>query len=536
MDLSLYLVTDSSLVPTNSTLQAVVSAALSSGVRVVQLREKYLASAPFLALAHEIKSLCRRYNATFLINDRIDIALAVDADGVHIGQDDLPAVDARRLLGPHKILGLTVESPAQVRAAIASGVKIDYFGSAAVFETATKKHRGGFLPIGIDGVRDIVGAVREAESVIPVVAIGGIHAGNVEEVLKGAKVGNTGLSGIAVVSAIVAQEDPAAATKELLGLITAKGLAIGKLVTLRSPRSQLLVDMIADNLALVRQNHPLVHSITNYVVMNDTANTVLAIGGSPIMAHAVEEVGDMISFCGTLVINIGTLSKNWIEAFSIAGKRANEIKTPIVLDPVGAGATPLRQECCKKLVETLHIDIIKGNQGEISFLAGPLPESSAAQSRGVDSIGTISNPAAVVRRLSLKTKDSSDRGYGSIVAMSGAVDFVSDRFGKDVAISNNGNEWLGTITGTGCDTTALVASFAAVVKDTAIDWTPSDENDIDPYLVAAVGGLISMSIAAELAIESGCVKGSMSFKTALFDAIFGLTPETIRRRAKVDFV
>ncbi|KAJ3127995.1 hypothetical protein HK098_005331 [Nowakowskiella sp. JEL0407] len=546
MDLSLYLVTDSELLSFAHSLESCVSLAIQNGCTMVQLREKTISTSKFISLALKIKAVCKLYNVPFLINDRVDVALSVDADGVHIGQEDISVFEARRLLGSHKIIGLTVENSEQARIAIASGVKIDYFGSAAVFATNTKKHADGFTPLGVDGVKDILRVIRDAGANIPLVAIGGIKPDNVIDVLSNSVVKDAGketrtLSGVAVVSAIIARKDPDVAALELSDLVRgwfkSTGVtSISKHVSLRSPRQQALVHKIAQNLAHVRSSKPLVHSITNYVVMNDTANAVLAIGGSPIMAHAVEEVSDIISFCGSLVINVGTLSEHWIKAFSIAGKKANELKTPIILDPVGAGATPLRQNCCQDLVSSLHIDIIKGNQGEISFLAGPLADSTSAQSRGVDSSGILSNPAAVVRQLVSKTKETSSFGYGSVVAMSGVVDYVADRFGKDVVTSANGNEWLGTITGTGCDTATLVASLAAVSKQHSVSWTgPEDENDFDPYLVSAIGGLVCMGIVAELAVETGKVSGQMSFKTALFDAIYNLTPDLILRRAKVDF-
>ncbi|KAI8621655.1 Hydroxyethylthiazole kinase family-domain-containing protein, partial [Chytriomyces sp. MP71] len=246
----------------------------------------------------------------------------------------------------------------------------------------------------------------------------------------------------------------------------------------------------------------------------------------------VDEVADIASFCGSLVLNPGTLSAPWIEGMHIAGRKACEIGIPTILDPVGVGATPLRQKTCTQL--STYADIIKGNAGEISFLAGALANVEAgAQSRGVDSAGTLHDPASVVRTLSVT--------ISAAIAMSGATDYVSDRAGRDVVAIQNGNEWLGRLTGTGCTTTTLVGAFAAAIaselKGKGVDannWTPSDP-DFDPYLVASVGGLLTMCIAAELAVSDPSVKGTMSFKTALFDAISNLTPEIIQRYARIEF-
>jgi thiamine-phosphate pyrophosphorylase len=196
---TLNLVTDRTLAGARA-LSEIVAEAIAGGVTLVQLREKQASTREFLEVATRLRRLTRQTATTLLINDRVDIALAVDADGVHVGQDDLPAELARELLGPERILGVTAGTVELVRAAQRAGA--DYVGCNAVFATPTKSDTGA--PLGLDGLRRLV-----AGSPLPVIAIGGINADNVAEVAA------TGASGIAVVSAIVAAEDPRTAAKRL---------------------------------------------------------------------------------------------------------------------------------------------------------------------------------------------------------------------------------------------------------------------------------------------------------------------------------
>ncbi|KAJ3027709.1 UNVERIFIED_CONTAM: hypothetical protein HDU68_003296 [Siphonaria sp. JEL0065] len=535
LDLSVYVVLDNSVLSATADIVAIAAQTLAGGATILQLRAKDLDTRSFIALAEKVKKEARKFDATFVINDRVDVALAVDADGVHLGQDDMPLETARALLGPNKVIGITCSTPSQVLEAQAA----DYLGTCAVFLTTTKAYASDFVPLGAKGLSGLL-----AVSNLPIVAIGGINESNVEPLIKESQTGGKTLAGCAVVSAIVCAQDPKRATQILASKIVplvSQSNALVKTINPRSPRAQSLVTQVANALASVRKSTPLVHSITNYVVMNDNANIVLSIGASPIMAHSVEEAADIVSFCGSLVLNIGTLSNHWIQAMHIAGKRANEIGIPVVMDPVGAGATPLRQKTCTDLATLVHSDIIKGNAGEISFLVSALAGAidGGAQSRGVDSDGIVSEPSRIVRALAAK--------IGSVIAMSGAVDYISDREGKDVVTVKNGNEWLGKITGTGCDTTTIIAAFAAALAAelkgkgvSAVGWKSvdsSDEDSFDPYLIAAVGGIVCMCIAAEQAVaQPGGVKGPLSFKTALFDAIANLTPEMIQRYARIDFV
>ena len=208
MDYSLYLVTDAALSRERSP-RAVVEAAIRGGVTVVQYREKNASTRQMIAEAHELLELCRQYSVPFIVNDRVDVALAVDADGVHVGQDDMPASTVRRLIGPTKILGVSVENVAQARAAMADGA--DYVGASPIFATPTKPDAPQAM--GIAGLRELA-----CVCTLPIVAIGGMNASNAAEVLR------AGVAGIAVVSAIVSADDVERAARELKQIVdTVKG-------------------------------------------------------------------------------------------------------------------------------------------------------------------------------------------------------------------------------------------------------------------------------------------------------------------------
>ncbi|KAJ3194295.1 hypothetical protein HK101_003065 [Irineochytrium annulatum] len=211
----LYLVTDRGVLPAGADLAASVASSIRGGVTVVQLREKDMKTSDFIASALRIKDICHAAKVPLLINDRVDVALAADADGVHIGQDDMPLHMARKLLGQGKIVGVTVETREQALAAIDAGA--DYIGTSAVFATKTKVNTRGVLPLGIEGVAGILAAAKEARPGIPVITIGGINAENVGGMLRGVTASASGrrLAGVAVVSAILAKDDVEAAAREI---------------------------------------------------------------------------------------------------------------------------------------------------------------------------------------------------------------------------------------------------------------------------------------------------------------------------------
>jgi hydroxyethylthiazole kinase len=260
---------------------------------------------------------------------------------------------------------------------------------------------------------------------------------------------------------------------------------------------------IAGLLARLRQTRPLVHHITNFVVMNDTANVTLHIGALPVMAHAREEVAEMVSSAGALVLNLGTPTPERIESMLIAGRKARELGLPVVLDPVGVGATTWRTESALRLLEELDIAVVRGNLGEVSVLAGLV-----GRVKGVESISGGA-PIDVAHRMA--------RRWRLTTAITGERDIISD--GRRTVGVDNGHELLMTVTGSGCMATTMIAAFAAVEPDP---------------LLAATAGLVCFGLAAELAAPT--VSGPGSFKVALFDALYALTPEQVQSGAKAQFV
>lgn len=258
---------------------------------------------------------------------------------------------------------------------------------------------------------------------------------------------------------------------------------------------------LKQNLEKVRLQSPLVHNITNFVVMNFTANALLAIGASPVMAHATEEVEDMVSIAGALVINIGTLSPQWVDGMKLAMKKAAELGKPIVLDPVGAGATPYRNRVLSELLNIASPTIIRGNASEILALAG-----ANIKTKGVDSTAnsTDSIEAAVVL----------SKRYGSVVSVSGATDVIVS--GDKIAYVDNGVALMTRITGMGCSASAIAGAFVAIEKD--------------PFL-AAVNAASVMGVCGELAHQKAKLPGS--FQIAFLDALAEITPEELVDLARI---
>jgi hydroxyethylthiazole kinase len=254
-------------------------------------------------------------------------------------------------------------------------------------------------------------------------------------------------------------------------------------------------------LQTLRQRKPLVHQITNYVVMNETANATLALGALPVMAHAREEVEEMVGLAGSLVLNIGTLSPHWVDAMLLAGRAANAAGVPVVLDPVGAGATRYRTEAARRILGEMDVAVLRANQGEVATLVGV-----AAEVRGVESIGAGGEPAELAR--------AAGANLGLVAAVTGVVDHVSD--GNDVLSVANGHELLASVTGTGCMSSALTGCFLAVKRD-------------EP-LAAAAEALAAFGVAAEDAAREA--RGPGSFHVALYDALAHLDPQTLDERAK----
>ena len=256
-----------------------------------------------------------------------------------------------------------------------------------------------------------------------------------------------------------------------------------------------------DSLRRLRETKPLVHQITNYVVMNETANATLALGALPVMAHAREEVEEMVAIAGALVLNIGTLSPHWVDAMLLAGRAANEHGVPVVLDPVGVGATTYRTETAKRILDEVDVTVLRGNAGEIATLVGV-----DAEVRGVESIGARGDPAELARAAGAQ--------LGLVASVTGPVDHVSD--GETVITVANGDPLLAAITGTGCMSTAMTGCFLAVNRDRPLE--------------AAAEALVAFGVAGEDAARDA--KGPGSFHVALYDSLAALDPATLDGRAR----
>ena len=272
---------------------------------------------------------------------------------------------------------------------------------------------------------------------------------------------------------------------------------------------------LATALENVRTSTPLVHCITNYVTVNDCANALLACGGSPIMSDEPEDVVDITTICGGLVLNIGTLNKQTIAGMRAAGKRASELGHPIVLDPVGAGASALRTATASEILDTMDVAVIRGNISEIKAVAG-----ASAATRGVDvnpdDVVTDENlaaSAAFAKELAKKT--------GAIIAITGAIDIVAND--ERAFAIRNGNAIMGKITGAGCMLSCLVGAYSVANK----------ENMLEGVVAAIAGEGLCGQIAAERMTEAD---GNGSFRTYLLDAMYNLDAATLADGALVQEV
>jgi len=263
-----------------------------------------------------------------------------------------------------------------------------------------------------------------------------------------------------------------------------------------------IIKEFAEDFKKIKEERPLIHQITNFVVQNETANMTLCLGALPVMAWEEEEVAEMVTHAGALLLNVGNIG--WAGAMITAGKRANELGIPVVLDPVGAGATAPRTDAIKRIISEVKIAIIRGNSAEIGILAG-----AGGEIKGVEAVGDNEGILEAAREFAAK-KDF-------VVSVTGPEDTVTD--GERVALIKNGHPMMATVTGTGCMSTTVTASFAAVQRD---------------YFKAAAGALVAYGIAGEKAAAiSGEKPGT--FHAALYDSVYSLTKDDILGGVKVEF-
>jgi hydroxyethylthiazole kinase len=257
-----------------------------------------------------------------------------------------------------------------------------------------------------------------------------------------------------------------------------------------------------DLLDRVRQQKPVVHHLTNWVTIYDCAQVVKTLGASPVMAHAPEEAAEMAQIASALVLNIGTLTVEFVEAMKLAAQSANEKGIPVVLDVCGAGATALRDQKCLELLNDVRIDLMKGNASEVARIAG-----ESVRTRGVDATEVGGDLVLLAQKLAVQRK--------ATVVITGEVDIATD--GNDTYLVKNGHPMMTRVVGTGCMAASVIGTFAAV----------------EPRLsLAAACALACYEIAAELAAEKA--SGPASFKNRLFDCLYNLDQATVDRMQRID--
>ena len=272
---------------------------------------------------------------------------------------------------------------------------------------------------------------------------------------------------------------------------------------------QLSVEDLWKDVLSVRAQSPLVHSITNFVVMNFNANMLLALGASPVMAHAIQELGEMVGISQALVLNIGTLDEGWIRSMTVAKKQAKLRGVPVVLDPVGAGATSYRNRCISELISSDAPNIIRGNASEIMSIAG-----LSVLTKGVDSLA--SSDHAVDAAIGLAQQ------IHGVVCISGEIDHVVNGQGRHITLSN-GSPLMTKVTGVGCSATAMIGAFAAVQTD---------------LYRATVGAMAYLGVAGEIAEQKTKLVrgGSGTYQMHLLDAVDLLDRELFVARLKMQLL
>ncbi len=271
--------------------------------------------------------------------------------------------------------------------------------------------------------------------------------------------------------------------------------------------------MLNEMLKNVKEKKPLIHNITNYVTVNDCANILLACGGSPIMSDDKNEVAEITSICGGLNINIGTLNERTIESMVIAGRKANELNHPVVLDPVGAGASALRTNTANRLIDEIQFTVIRGNVSEIRTLAGTSAKTQGVDANVADKItdDNLNDAIAFAKTFAKKT--------GAVIAITGAIDIVCNS--KKAYIIRNGHPMMSSVTGTGCMLSAIIAAYI----------TANPESKLE----ATVAAVCAMGLAGEIAYAKlNKLDGNSSYRSYIIDAICNMTPEEISEGAKYE--
>lgn len=389
-ELRLYVITDRTWLKENEFLEQKVEEAILGGAGIIQFREKTLPKDECRLLALKVKEVCNKYKVPFIVNDDVMLAKDIDADGVHVGASDMEVGKARELLGKNKIIGATAKTVEQAINAEKAGA--DYLGSGAVFGTTTKKDA---KPMSMELLDSICESVN-----IPVVAIGGINKNNIG-LLKGHKI-----AGAAVISGVFAEEN---------------------------------VRRAAINLSQLLYGKHIIQCITNHVTVNEVANGILAVGGSPIMAHNINEVDEVQRGASGLTINLGATDD--YEAMKIAYKTALDCGHPIVIDPVGVGSITFRRKYLNELFKLGKPWCIRGNYGELKAIY-----EDANTMKGLDSDVVEEE---YVRKLAKK--------LGCIIVGTGKTDIITD--GDEIIRIQTGSDMQKMVTGSGCLLSGVLCTY-----------------------------------------------------------------------------
>ncbi|TKY85725.1 hypothetical protein EX895_005265 [Sporisorium graminicola] len=555
IDYSVYLVTGRELLPPGVDYYASLELCLSqNNVTLVQIREKDTETDEFLEIARRSLEICDRYNVPMLINDNLSVCLSLpERVGLHIGQEDIPVAEARRILGDKRLLGISVKTVEQARVAREEG-KADYAGVGPCYGTLSKAGITEDKVIGCSGAQRIVAELNKDGKRLPCVLIGGLNQKTAGRTLFGTTSETNAPDGIAVISAIMARTDSDIAAKELAETVrsfkagltastsTSASSSHGIASAFALPSSpsgdvEWYKTSAANLLAFHREAEhgpPLIQTITSHVSSTMSANLALAFSSSPIMSHEAAEAADLSLAIGALVLNIGTISPASREGMHVAGTSANRNLKPIVLDPVGGGATQFRKDVVRGILNHTQVTLLKGNAAELASIAGKADE---VKSRGVDSgSGSLKDPVALVKDLAQKER--------CLVLLSGKKDYLTD--GRTVITSDNGHPLLGAITGSGCALGVTVGAGLAAAcnlaktqgstaKGVSLGNTLVAHGSVD-LLVGALTGLLAMTIASEKAAKRDDVKGPGTFIPALQDELAAVSAQDILQLAKIEIV
>lgn len=571
-----------------SAYEAHLDAILATGaVTILQLREKGKSGPPeggaLYELALRTLNVCDRHNVPLVIDDNLGLVAALPKRvGLHLGQSDLPLAAARAVLGPDRIIGIStkrvphvqharspvlVDTPWSGAPRTKDGLYVlpgaDYVGIGTLYPTQSKVGIPDADVIGPRGAKDVVKAcytpqpvpestatalgVRFAQPApLPCVLIGGINRMTAARALYGATSSTPGVDGqpilaspqgIAVISDIYVADDPPAVARSLKDLWDRYQLSLKH----QESRGDLPLAGLGINakdahlhrrfIMEIHRAHthdsaipPLVQTLTSHVSANLSANVALCMHASPIMSQEASEAFDLSNATSAAVLNIGTISPEARRGMRAVGQAANLKGKPVVLDPVGVGASAFRREAVEEILNHTQVTLIKGNAAEISTLAGV----EGVKSRGVDSgSGSLENPAQVARLLAQKER--------CLVLLTGKIDYLTD--GERVAEIRNGDPYLGTLTATGCSLGVAVAVGLARASDPSVaDRLLSDNRSCrespsslllsgrpDAFFWGALWGVLYFEVAAQKAALKVQRQGPGTFLAAWLDCLASLT-------------